>query len=215
MFMKLNTQNWTLKLATALALAWAAQAADLLRFNAQPQGSKVTIDGTSTIHDWTVEGKIIGGYFEAAPAWETDKSLKSALTPSPKAEIMIPIRTLKSGKEKMDEIMQEAMKAKENTTIKFKLSEMKVKGDVPAAGTPVKFDTKGDLSISGATKPCEMEVTMERVDGGKLKFSGTKALKMTDFGIKPPAPNILGMAPIKTGDDVTIKFEWVVAPKKA
>jgi polyisoprenoid-binding protein YceI len=212
--MKLHRHNWTLNLTTALALVWAAQGADTLRYLAQPQGSKVTMDGTSTIHDWTVEGKIIGGFFEAAAAWDTDKSLKSAMTPAPKAEITIPIRTLKSGKERMDEIMQEAMKAKDFPLIKFKLSEMKLKGDVPASGTPAKFDTKGDLTVSGVTKPCEMEVTMERTDDGKLKFSATKPLKMTDFGIQPPNPNIGGVG-IKTGDEIIIKFDWMVAPKKA
>jgi polyisoprenoid-binding protein YceI len=212
--MKMTSVRWTLNLVAGLALLCSTQGADTLRYAAQPQGSKLTMDGTSTIHDWTVEGKIIGGFFEAAAAWDTDKSLKSAMTPPPKAEITIPIRTLKSGKERMDEIMQEAMKAKEHPLIKFKLAEMKVKGEVPAAGAPVKFDTKGELSVSGVAKPCDMEVTMNRLEDGKLKFSGTKELKMSDFGIAPPNPNIGGVG-IKTGDEIIIKFEWVVAPKRA
>jgi hypothetical protein len=37
---------------------------------------------------------------------------------------------------------------------------------------------------------------------------------MTDFKIDPPAPKIaLGM--IKTGDDVKLIFEWMVAQKPA
>jgi hypothetical protein len=43
-----------------------------------------------------------------------------------------------------------------------------------------------------------------------LKFSGTTALKMTDFGIQPPAPS-LALGLIKTGDDVKITFEWLTA----
>jgi len=211
--MKPILTTWTLTLAAALAFVSATQAADTIRYGAQPRGSKVAIDGTSTIHEWTVEGAVIGGYFEAAAAFETDKSLKTALEPSPKAEVVIPIRSLKSGKEKMDEIMQEAMKSKENPSIKYKLLEFKVQGDVPASGTPVKLNTKGEITISGVTKPVELEVTLERLDEGKLKFSGTKVLKMTDFGITPPAPKI-AMGLIKTGDDVTNHFEWIVAPKK-
>lgn len=210
----MKATQWTLNLAAALAFACAMQAADTTTYKTQPQGTKVSIDGTSTIHDWTVEGKVIGGSFEAAPAWETDKSLKSAMSPAPKAEISIPVRSLKSGKEKMDEIMLEAMKSKEHGSIKYKLSELKLKGDAPASGTPVKFDSQGDLTIGGATKPCEMEITMERLEEGKLKFSSSKLIKMSEFGITPPAPNILGMSPIKTGDEVTIKFDWVVAPRK-
>ena len=45
-------------------------------------------------------------------------------------------------------------------------------------------------------------------DGGKrVTFSGSTKVKMTDFGIKPPAPSI-GLGLIKTGDDVTLSFEW-------
>ena len=210
--MNKNLTKWNLTLAVVLASAFTLQAADTLRYQAQPRGSKVSIDGTSSIHDWTVEGAVIGGFFEAAAAFKDDKSLKTAMEPAPKAEVVIPIRSLKSGKETMDGIMQDAMKMKENPVIKYKLAEIKIKGEVPVSGTPVKFDSKGDLTVAGVTKPCAMEVTMERADDGKLKFIGTTPIKMTDFEIKPPAPAIAGGL-IKTGDDVTIKFEWVVAPK--
>ncbi len=216
--MKLKTTYWTWGTVAALTLAVAAHAADSVRLTSKP-GSKVSIDGTSSIHEWTVEGAIIKGAFEVEPEFLTDKSLKSvkSLTTDgacPKAEISIPIRSLKSGKQKMDEIMQEAMKAAEHKEIVYKLTAMKVKGEVPAAGTPVKFDTKGDLTISGVTQPCEMEVTMERLDDGKVKFLGEKKLKMTDFKIAPPSPQIPGMDRITTGDDITLKFEWLTAPAK-
>jgi hypothetical protein len=48
---------------------------------------------------------------------------------------------------------------------------------------------------------------------GTLKISGSVALTMTAFQIDPPAPTIaLGM--IKTGDEVSLEFDWVVAPRK-
>jgi hypothetical protein len=39
-------------------------------------------------------------------------------------------------------------------------------------------------------------------------------VKMTDFGIEPPAPKI-ALGAIKTSDDVKLTFEWITAPKKA
>jgi hypothetical protein len=36
---------------------------------------------------------------------------------------------------------------------------------------------------------------------------------MTDYGVEPPAPSILGLSPIKTGDDLKLSFEWLTAPK--
>jgi polyisoprenoid-binding protein YceI len=214
-----NITKLTLSIAATLILAAGAQAADnWIRLASRP-GCKVTMDGTSSIHDWTVEGAIIRGSFEVEPEFMTDKTLKSvkSLTTkevNPKAELAIPIRSLKSGKQKMDEIMIEAMKGAEHKDIVYKLKEMVLKGDVAASGA-AKFDTKGDLTVAGVTKPCEMEIALERVDATKVKFTGEKKLKMTDFGIAPPSPEIPGMAAIKTGDDITIKFEWLLAPAPA
>jgi polyisoprenoid-binding protein YceI len=166
-----------------------------------------------------VEGAIIKGSFEVEPEFMTDKTLKSVKSlmtkeVNPKAELSIPVRSLKSGKQKMDEIMLEAMKSAEHKDIVYKLKEMVVKGDVAANGA-AKFDTKGELTVAGTTKPCEMEVALERVDDTKVKFIGTHKLKMTDFGITPPSPQIPGMDRIKTGDDLVIKFEWLLGPAAA
>jgi hypothetical protein len=39
-------------------------------------------------------------------------------------------------------------------------------------------------------------------------------LKMTDFGIEPPAPKLPGgLAPIKTGAEIKFSFEWVVVKR--
>lgn len=218
--MKTNLTSWSLALVSVALLA-AAQAADnWIRYSQKP-GSVVLIEGDSTIHKWKTKGVIISGAFEVEPEFRTDlslKSVKSLMTKevNPRVQASIPIRSLKSqssvGASKMDEIMQEAMRAKENPTITYRLSEMVVKGTVPDSGTPVKFDTKGELAVSGVTNACAMEVTMERLPDDKLKFTATTPLKMTDFKIKPPAPSLLGMAPIKTDDNVTIKIEWILGP---
>ena len=62
----------------------------------------------------------------------------------------------------------------------------------------------------------EFIVTMERIaspDGEMLKFAGSKVVKMTDFKIPPPSPKLAG-GMIKTGNEVTVKFEWVTGQKK-
>ncbi len=193
--------------APLLAEAW-------LHFDARP-GSKVKIEGASTIHDWTVEGQIISGFLEIEPGFQTDATLKSvpSLTTgkaNPIVKVSIPVRSLKSGKTLMDQIMQDAMKEKEFRKIEYTLTEMKLKEAPPAAGGPYKFDTKGDLAVSGVTNKISMEVSMERVDKDRVKFIGSIPLKMTDFGIKPPAPSV-GLGLIKTGDEVKVSFEWLTA----
>ena len=57
-----------------------------------------------------------------------------------------------------------------------------------------------------------MPVQVTPLGDKKLKITGHTAAKMTDFKIEPPAPKIaLGL--IKTGDEVKLSFEWMVAQK--
>ncbi len=219
MTMKPHVVPWTA--ALALALSAVALADNWVKLASKP-GSKVRMEGTSSIHDWYAESAIIRGSFEVEPEFLTDKSLKSvkSLTTkevNPKAEIAIPVRSLKSSSgQKMDEIMQEAMNAKEHNDIVFKLKEMVLKGEPDAAGN-ARFETVGDLTVAGKTQLCKLEVGLQRLEGERFKFSGETKLKMTDFGITPPSPNIPGMSRITTGDEVTVKFEWLVgttAPAK-
>ena len=197
----------TLAFAVAGLLIPPLRAADSLRYEAQP-GSKMKIDGTSTLHDWSVEGRIIGGFIELDSSFESGSTLKEGKIAA-QAEATIPARSLKSGKKAMDTVMHDAMKAAAHPNIAYRLQSMAVKGS-PAAGSPVEFDTTGILTVAGVTKTNSLIVKMEKLDGGKVKFSGSAGLKMTDFGIQPPSPTgTFGL--IKTGDDVKITFEWLTA----
>jgi polyisoprenoid-binding protein YceI len=194
-------------LGVALLLAaLPLRAADTVKYVAQP-GSEVKIDGTSNIHDWTVKGLIISGSMEVSSAF--DKDLK-AVTPPPKVEVSIPVRSLKSGNTTMDQVMQDHMNVKQYKAITYQLKGLTLKGEPKSENGPAEYTSTGDLTVSGSKKTIEMPVTIERVEGGKLKIKGAVPIKMTDHGIKPPAP-ALAMGLIKTGDDVKVSIEWVVA----
>ena len=181
------------------------RAADTVKYGGQP-GSQVKIDGTSNIHDWTVTGQIISGFMEVST--DFDKDLKT-LAPLPKVEVTIPVRSLKSGNKKMDEVMQEHMNMKANPKIEYKLTAMTLKSEPKSPNGPAEYASTGDLTVSGVKKSIEMPVTIERVDAGKLKVKCTITMKMTDFGIKPPSPKI-AMGLISTGDEVKLAIEWLL-----
>ena len=152
---------------------------------------------------------IIGGFMELEATFPdaSGKSAPSAV--KPKVEVKIPVRSLKSsGGKRMDAVMQEHMKFEEFKMIAYSILEL-----APKAGAAGQFDAKGTLTIAGVTKTNTMPVTIERVENTKLKVTGTATVKMTDFGIQPPAPEIAGLSLIKTGDDVKLTFEWVTEPK--
>jgi hypothetical protein len=206
-----------LLLNTAAALFLAATLhAEMVTYQALPRGSVMKINGTSTIHDWEVECQVIGGKMELDsnfpldPTQEPPKELKV----TPKVEVSIPVRQLKSGKSMMDTVMHNAMNAETNTTIKYTLLEMKPMGK---ADKGLKFATKGTITCNGVTQTNAFDVVMTKVDEKKIKVSGSTKVKMTDFKISPPAPKI-ALGAIKTADDVKLTFEWLTqqkAPAKA
>jgi hypothetical protein len=223
--MKTNPFLTTPRLFLTLALALTfqgLQAADTLLYEAQPTGSEMRIDGTATGKTWATVGRLIAGSFEVESAWQKDPSLKSVTclgagkTP-PKCDVTIPIRSLKSqavaGAGIMDRRMQQEMKADKFPKIEYKLTEMVIKGEVPASGSPVTFDAKGKLAISGVTNEVSFPITMAREGADTLRFKGTYKTKMTAFGIKPPEFKLLGIG-LETGDDVTLTWTWTTALKK-
>ena len=200
-----------LTLAFGLQALNAADTENLVRYDAQPTGSKVKMEGTSTIHDWTVESPLIGGYMEVDAGFP-ESALTNTAAAKPTVQVTIPVRTLKSYARKMDEVMQEHLNMAKFPKIEYRVIELKPKVAAGTAGA-VQFDAVGALTVSGTTVTNTMPVTIERVEGGKLKVTGSTPLKMTDFGVQPPAPTILGMPVIKTGDDIKISFEWLTARK--
>jgi len=195
-------------IAVSLFAAGLVFGADqMTKYDAKP-GSKVTIDGTSSVHDWTVESTIIGGSMELG--FDPWGSLTPGKVPA-KVTATIPVRSLKSkGKldpKRMEEVMQETMKMQTAPRIEYRLSELVLKEAPKTATDPLQFDSKGQLSMAGVTNQISMPVTIERMEGNKLNTKGNVTLKMTAFGMKPPAPKIL-LGMISTGDDVKVSFEW-------
>jgi polyisoprenoid-binding protein YceI len=187
-------------------------------YKGQPTNTTVTIQGTSTAHDWEMKGSLIGGSLEVPagtsfdPAQATIPGLKDgALTATVVARIIV--TTIHSMADHMasvmDGLMQDALKAPNFPRIEYHLTELKLK-DGHAAGKPFEFDAKGDLSIAGVTNKVSFPVSIVALDKNVIKITGTTKLKMTDYGVKPPAPSF-GLGLMKCGDEVTILIEWTLA----
>jgi polyisoprenoid-binding protein YceI len=194
----------------ALLFGTPLRAQDGAFYRASPVGSKVRIDGSSNIHDWTMNGSLIGGTFELSPGVELDSTqaeisgLKDDKLGA-KAEALIPVNSMQSGTDGMDSVMQQAMDAKDYPRIVYRLADLTFKGP-HTANTPFQFVATGELSLNGVTNKISMPVTIESVDKKKLKISGSAPLKMSDFKVPPPVK----FGVFTTKDPVTITFEWLV-----
>lgn len=193
-------------IGTLIAVSWNATAADMLKYRGKP-GSKMRIEGTSTIHDWWSESVLLTGRLELDPSFPTDPA-KTDLKPGPipaQGTITILARTFQcQWGAPMNAVMLESLDAEKYPKIEFKLKELAFKEVKDGA---LVFDSKGDVTVRGKTQPVAMPVQIERVDAKKLKVKGTVGLKMSDFSIPPPAPKV-ALGAIKTADEVKLIFEW-------
>jgi polyisoprenoid-binding protein YceI len=192
----------------------------MTRFAAKPGAAKARIEGTSTVHDWQMEGPIIGGHLEAGPDFPTkpDAAVKPGKV-SVKVEAFIPVRSLKSltkdGKpyeDKMDEVAWDKLRSDKYPRIYFRTTELTLKELPKAKDGAYVFDSTGELVVAGVTNKISMPVNITPLDDGKaLHIIGNTKVKMTDFKVDPPSPT-LGVL-IKTGDEVKIFFDWTVEQK--
>jgi polyisoprenoid-binding protein YceI len=195
-----------IKVILALILSAAlAAATERVRF-APVQTSTIKITGTSTLHEWTMQGTTIDGTIDVAPeiasaplqpqAWKIE-------TPA-LVTVKIPVAAIKSEHARMNKIMLDAMKAKTNPEIRYELTEA-----VPTKtiADPFVVKTKGKLTVAGVTRELQMDVTASRDGDKRYVLTGEAPIRMTDFGITPPV-TMLGT--LRTGDDVKVSFRWVV-----
>ncbi|HTL58043.1 MAG TPA: YceI family protein [Candidatus Limnocylindrales bacterium] len=218
--MKIRMPSVGRVVAALLLAGLTIQAAELTRYYSKPGNLKMRIEGTSTIHDWQVQGTLIGGYIEVGPDFPVEPG--QAATPGKmeaRGEAKISIRSLfsveKDGRkysDRMDEVMYEHMRAKDHPWIVYTIKELVLKEPAKTKDAPYVFDAKGSLAVAGVTNTISMPVNITPLGETKLRITGTTSMKMTDFKVDPPNPLGLG---IKTGDDIKVSFDWMVWQKPA
>ncbi|WP_299399384.1 YceI family protein [uncultured Gelidibacter sp.] len=157
--------------------------------------SKLTVSGTSSLHDWDLDAEQQKGQLVLNSA--TEMSIE-------KLTLQVTAESLKSGKSAMDKNTYKALDTKKHSTITFQLTEVK---NIKASGADnYKVDVVGNLTIAGVTKKQQISLDMHAT-ANKVTLKGKKAFNMSDFGIDPPKA-LLGT--ITTGDQVTITFHTIL-----
>jgi polyisoprenoid-binding protein YceI len=166
-------------------------------FLLQPD-SRLWVEGTSTIHDWTCEAGSVDGAVNLTMA---DMPEVSDVT------VTVPVEALDCKKGTMNRKAQKALDADDHPEITFDLNAATV---APATDEgDFVVNATGTLTIAGATQPAEVTAQGYRLDNGQVRFKGSYPMKMTDFGVDPPSA-MLGT--LKTGDEVVVHFDVVAAP---
>ena len=166
---------------------------DLMLNNAE---SSLTVSGTSNLHDWNIKGQMFKG--EGSFIFDNEHlKMISELT------FEVVVAQLKADKDGMNKTIQKALKAAQQPTITYKFEKLILLTEVDLY--TYTAETSGFLTIAGLTKPINLLFNIS-VLNHKIRFKGTKNLKMSDFNIDPPKA-MLGM--LKSGNEILVKFDVV------
>jgi polyisoprenoid-binding protein YceI len=166
-------------------------------------GSVLQLDGTSTLHDFTCKTSDIEGTIMVDPA-QLGSGIKDAKNLIMQADITIPVKSIKSGHDGMDDNMYDALKADKDPTITYHLTGITA---AAPSGSDYQIQTKGMLSVAGVQKQVEMNIYATKTDNG-IKIHGKEDINMTDFGIDPPS---FMFGALKAGNKVTVSFDLILA----
>lgn len=188
------TRSLLLLAALAFVFVGWADSAAAQSFTFQ-NSSKIWVEGTSSMHDWSCDVAQFAGTVAAEPA---DGGL-AALTGT---SLIVPVQGIDCDNGTMNGKVRDALGS---SPVRYALKN--ATPGAPDADGWFSVRTAGDLTLNGTTRPIQMDVRGKAVNGG-LRFTGQYSLKMTDYGISPPTA-MLGA--LKTGDQVTVHFDVTVA----
>ncbi len=183
-----------------------AQAAKEVKYQILP-ASKLSIDGTSTFHKFTIKATELDGYLEINGT-NSNGNLKAELENVGTLNVVVPVKKLNSGENSMNDNMDKALKADNNPNITFTLKNIAVSNEKTSEGDPLKIYANGILTIAGVSKEINMTVESSKTKDGLVHFTGEQSLKMTDYGVKPPT---MFFGTVTVGDAVTVHFNLALA----
>ncbi|WP_084466322.1 YceI family protein [Kaistella palustris] len=139
---------------------------------------KTTVEGTSTMHDWTMVST--AGTFSGNVSGNSITDIQYVMA----------AKSLKSGKGPMDSNAYKALQADKHPNITFTASSVNV-----GKGT-----MSGKLTVANVTKNVTFPVTVAK-NGAAYTITGVETIKMTEYGVTPPS---FMMNTVKTGNDLKI-----------
>lgn len=159
--------------------------------------TKMTVDGTSSLHDWTSDVTKVEWVGSFLVSENKVKEVKNV-------QVKIAVTSIQSTKGKiMDNKTYEAFKYEKNPTIIYKLNTISI--------TDAALKANGTLTMAGTTKAIEMSVTAKVLANGDIQLTGSQKLNMRDYKMEPPTAM---MGTIKVGEMVTVKFDFTLTPNK-
>lgn len=173
------------------AVATAGAQLAITRSYSLAKESRIWFEGTSTVRSFKCTAPKVAAVVDGDASAAPGELIQSA-------SLTISVAQLECNNGTMNEHMRKALKASTNPDITWKMTSYAVQGSNVALS--------GRLTIAGKENAIEIRGT-GTTENGVLRFKGSKPLKMTDYGVKPPS---LMLGTMKVGDPVTVSFDLLL-----
>ncbi len=157
------------------------------------EGSLVTIEGTSSVHDWESKVEEFTSSITFSVVGEENVLQIDLL------EFTAVTKSIKSGKSVMDRKTRGALKEGDYPNIVFSYNEV-------IEQTPDSITIAGNLDLAGTSQPIEVTASYFVLEDGSLNVVGIQEINMRDYGINPPTAM---MGTLKTGETVNVEFDLI------
>ncbi len=152
------------------------------------------VEGTSTLHDWDMTSDNASGEASIVLDGQEIKEIASL-------RVNFPVRSLKSGNNRLDRTAYNSIDADKHTHVRFELTGVRNITSQLVLAT-------GNLTIAGETRPVTIR-TGYKVNGNSIQFVGNHSIKFSQFDLDPPTA-LLGT--VRTGDELQISFNADFVP---
>jgi len=167
----------------------------------QPE-SRLWVAGTSTVRAFQCQAGAFDAKVESSGADAVAAVLAGEKAVST-VEVTVPAEKLDCRNGTMNEHMRKALKAKEFPTVVFRAASY----DLARTTDSVAVTLNGSLTLGGVEKPVTVQAVAKAGANGTLVVSGTREVRMTEFGLKPPS---LMLGTMKVDEKLTVGFEVVL-----
>jgi polyisoprenoid-binding protein YceI len=188
----------TLALAALLPVLATTRRAPI---DMQPE-SRLWIAGTSTVRSFQCQATSFDATIESAASGGVASVLAGEKAVS-SVTVTVPVEKLDCKNSTMNEHMRKALKASQNPTVVFRVDTY----ELAHAGEGVAVTLNGTLTLGGVEKPITVNAQAKPGENGTLLVSGTREVRMTEFGLKPPT---LMLGTMKVDERIKVGFDVIL-----
>ena len=170
-----------------------------MRYDLDPDASRVVIHASSSVHPIETEAPLTG-WIELTVGGDGTVDPAAPVA----AHVEVPLGGLRSGNPLIDREADRRLDTRHHPTVTGDLQAL-----TPAAGGG-ELTGIGDLTLKGVTAPIDGRLHVEAIDDGAIALTGETTFEVTDFGVQPPS-----LLLVKVHATVRVTLDAIARPTTA